>query len=95
MTCSSAEAAKARALLKIPSWRYHFVNNKSGNLTDGAKHGDEVPHVFGVAKFIDKPLATKVLMPAWAAFAKDPVNGLSNLGWPKYDPTGKLSNTNQ
>lgn len=26
---------------------------------------------------------------AWAEFARDPEDGLANLGWPKYDPDGK------
>jgi len=29
----------------------------------------------------------KYMRGAWAAFAKNPTSGLTNYGWPKYDPT--------
>ncbi|KAG6845072.1 hypothetical protein H0H87_000976 [Tephrocybe sp. NHM501043] len=29
---------------------------------------------------------SKYLQSVWVAFARDPVNGLINLGWPLYDP---------
>lgn len=32
---------------------------------------------------------SNVIMQAWATFAKDPQNGLTKLGWPKYNPLGK------
>jgi hypothetical protein len=33
---------------------------------------------------------SKIMQSAWAAFVKDPANGLGRLGWPKYDAGGKL-----
>ena len=34
----------------------------------------------------------KLFMKAWAAFAEDPANGLTDmLGWPTYDPKGEFS----
>lgn len=32
---------------------------------------------------------TKIMMNAWASFAKDPENALTKLGWPTYDGVSK------
>ena len=79
--CTTAEAAKARAVHKVPVWRYVFANNKPG-ADKGATHGDEVAFLFGDGK---EPLS-KLFQSAWIAFAEDSVNGLSQLGWPIYQP---------
>jgi cholinesterase len=86
MTCGAAETAKARVLHNVPVWRYNFANNKPGE-TRGAGIGADILAVFtdGTTGF------SKVFQPAWAAFVKDPTNGLSKLGWPRYDATGKPS----
>jgi cholinesterase len=64
----------------------------------GAFHNAEIPMVFGtsetkVGTTKDTPeeaKLSKLMMHAWASFAKDPENGLSKLGWPIYDPTSTL-----
>jgi cholinesterase len=84
MICSSGEAAAARTKQGIPSWRYHFANDKS-NSKKGAVHGEEVPLVFGNSD----PLSP-LFQTAWGVFVKDPESGLSRLGWPEYDPKGIL-----
>jgi carboxylesterase type B len=33
---------------------------------------------------------TKLMMTAWATFAKDPENGLDRLGWPVYDEKSRF-----
>jgi cholinesterase len=33
---------------------------------------------------------TKMMMTAWATFAKDPENGLDRLGWPVYDEKSEI-----
>jgi carboxylesterase type B len=85
--CPSGAAADARRLHGVPSWRYRYMPNK-------AVHGAEIASVFGTAEgrgrnHLDATNAktlSKVMMQAWAAFAKDPQNGLTKIGWPKYNP---------
>ena len=40
----------------------------------------------------DEAKLSRNMMHAWADFAKDPTNGLTQLGWPSYNPNGKLLN---
>jgi carboxylesterase type B len=88
--CPSGAAADARRLQGIPSWRYRYMPNK-------AVHGAEIASVFGTMEGMGRNTLTttntralsKAMMQAWAAFAKDPQNGLTKIGWPKYNPLGK------
>lgn len=50
----------------------------------GESHGDEVTYVFG-----DGTGLSLVCQQAWEAFARDPVNGLLDIGWKKYIADGK------
>ena len=58
----------------------------------GAWHTAEVPMIFNTAPN-SIPATTeqisigKYMRGAWAAFAKDPTNGLTTYGWPRYDPS--------
>ena len=46
--------------------------------------------VSGLPKSDEEKKIEKVMGKAWAAFAADPTNGLSEkLGWPKYDTESK------
>jgi carboxylesterase type B len=38
----------------------------------------------------DQEELSKNIMTAWAAFSKDPKDGLNKIGWPQYDPESKL-----
>ena len=57
-----------------------------------AFHGSEIPIIFGT--YNQSPIAptptevsfARFLQSAWVAFARDPKQGLIDLGWPKYDP---------
>ncbi|KAF2667758.1 alpha/beta-hydrolase [Microthyrium microscopicum] len=91
--CGAAKAAAARSNKQIPVWRYHFADTDGsasgaalysaiGLPGFGATHSTDVQPVFGKGKL------AKTFQTAWGAFAKDPQNGLSKLGWPKYDPKG-------
>ncbi|RDI81710.1 hypothetical protein Vi05172_g8488 [Venturia inaequalis] len=99
-TCVALKSAKARVDHKVPIWRYRFFGDFENNrhfAGEGAYHGSELPLVFGTPKAKEKINApstdtaveaelTKTMMTAWAAFAKDPENGLLKLGYPQYDP---------
>jgi cholinesterase len=85
--CGSADSAKARFMKNVPVWRYIYADNKPGQST-GATHGFDLLHVFGNGQ----TGMSKVFQSAWAAFAKDPVSGLTKIGWPRYNPEGKKKN---
>jgi hypothetical protein len=74
--CGAAESCKARAMNNVPVWRYLQANAGTGSDLSAVQGN-------GVAG------SSKLFQSSWATFVKDPVNGLSKLGWPKYDPTGK------
>lgn len=58
---------------------------------------NQLPSLFGtmpevvVSNTPEQNEISAYIQGAWAAFAKDPVNGLTNYGdgWPQYDPDGK------
>ena len=99
--CPDAIRANYSIYNDIPTWRYRwfgvFPNTNLTTYPDsGAYHGSEVPVLFNsVATGPDVPPNTAAelaimdyLRGAWAAFAKDPVGGLTTYedGWPMYDP---------
>ncbi len=57
-----------------------------------AFHGSEIPIIFGT--YNQSPIAptavqvsfSKFMQSAWVGFARNPKQGLINLGWPKYNP---------
>lgn len=88
-TCPVAERALASAINHIPVWRYRwfgdFPNLKlSTEPNSGAWHGSEIPVIFGtdldlqhvVERSPDEDKVGGYMRGAWAAFAKDPENGL-------------------
>ena len=59
----------------------------------GTYHASEIAYVFGTTSLLNGPSDTpeqqeftSYIQGAWAAFAKDPDNGLVDYGWPKYNP---------
>jgi cholinesterase len=103
-TCPASERANISIAAGVPTWRYRwfgdFPNLRLTSVPDsGAWHASELPVLFGnypnatggVPASTDAELSIgNYIRGAWAAFAKDPVNGLNSYqgGWPKYNPTG-------
>ncbi|KAF1816769.1 alpha/beta-hydrolase [Eremomyces bilateralis CBS 781.70] len=97
--CPSSAAARARRAAGVPAWRYlyagEFPNQSLGPAfanVSGAWHGAEIALIFGNTGLGDNGPDTenetkliKKIRAAWTGFAKDPVRGLSKLGWPQYD----------
>jgi carboxylesterase type B len=59
-----------------------------------AYHTSEIPIVFGTYSQItdipqtsDEIALSRYTQSAWVAFARDPQKGLSEFGWPTYNPT--------
>lgn len=58
-------------------------------------HGTDIDMLFGTAYRVsgqmntaEEDAAGKYMMGAWAAFARDPVQGLTKYGWPSYNKNG-------
>ncbi|KAF1984718.1 alpha/beta-hydrolase [Aulographum hederae CBS 113979] len=82
--CGAAKAAYARSKNNVPVWRYHYSGTARGQV-NGSTHASDVLALF----FTDgKAGVGKTFQDAWGAFARDPENGLKELGWPMYDPKG-------
>ena len=97
--CGSNGVAAARRAQGLNSWRYvysgDFTNQNIG--IPGAYHTAEIPMVFGTTEFFSRRPDTAeevklsaAMRRAWAAFSKDPMEGLQKLGWPVYDNESKL-----
>ena len=96
-TCPTGAETAARTQHGVPVWRYRYFGDWP-NLrlypNSSAYHGSEIGIVYGTAPDItglpntpQEDEVTAYMMKAWAAFAADPQNGLSDdLGWPMYDP---------
>ncbi|EHL00500.1 putative Acetylcholinesterase 1 [Glarea lozoyensis 74030] len=94
-TCPAGIRANVSAAAKIPTWRYRYLgvwDNTALSPQSGAYHGAEIPVLFNTAP--TNPPASEeyvavgnYMRGAWAAFAKDPVEGLTKYGWPSYSST--------
>ncbi|POS69592.1 carboxylesterase, partial [Diaporthe helianthi] len=66
-----------------------------GRRGSGAYHGSDVEMVFGTGQHVSlvansehEDAVSAYMMGAWAAFARDPAQGLLDYGWPAYNATG-------
>jgi len=102
--CPAAARANISYSNGVPTWRYRwfgdFPNTRLTSIPDsGAWHGSELPVLFdtpvtgpGIPDNTPEEIAIgKYFRGAWATFAKDPINGLTNYGggWPNYEAGGQ------
>jgi cholinesterase len=92
-TCPTGIRANASLAAGVKTWRYRYF----GIFPDlyisseaGTWHAAEVPILFDTAPAIPGATADEIsianyMRAAWSTFAKDPVNGLTNYGWPTYN----------
>lgn len=91
--CTAAKSSQLRTTENRTTYRYRY----DGNFSDisppkypGAYHGSELPLIFGTAgqyhgassKYED--IVSTRLQDLWLEFAKDPREGLRNVGWNPY-----------
>jgi carboxylesterase type B len=89
-TCSSSNRALAAVINQVPIWRYRWFGDLAclkitTEPDSGAYHGSEVAVIFGTDQDIQNRVSrtdaehdlVAYIRGAWAAFAKDPVNGLT------------------
>jgi len=92
--CGTHGAAVSYRKAGVNAWRYLYAGTWGNDSAPGAGHGAEIALVFGTighpksGRAKPTPEEEKLslkLREAWTEFAKDPVNGLTKLGWPLYD----------
>lgn len=95
-TCPNDFEAHQRLAHHVPVWQYRYFGHWQ-NLRlypgSGAYHGTDLEMVLGndaavsgIAPSTPEKETTALMQHAWATFADDPVNGLSSIGWPRFDP---------
>ncbi|KAK8909570.1 hypothetical protein QC760_002270 [Botrytis cinerea] len=92
-TCPSGYRANYSTQANVNTWRYRYFGSFPNTMivpNAGAWHTAEVPLLFDTnlanpPETAEQVEIGKYMRGAWATFAKDPENGLSNYGWPKYD----------
>lgn len=99
-TCPSTYGAAARARFGVPSWIYRYGgdwDNVRLYPNSSAYHGSDMHALFGNSEEVSglpeedaQRGLTRVIMQAWVAFARDPWDGLHELGWGEY-ANGKLA----
>jgi cholinesterase len=91
-TCPAGIRANASVAADVPTWRYRYMgvwDNTALSPQSGAYHTAEIPILFDTAPTVvpatEEYIAVgNYMRGAWAAFAKDPVKGLTTYGWPSY-----------
>ncbi|TGO65896.1 hypothetical protein BOTNAR_0073g00210 [Botryotinia narcissicola] len=91
--CGVVAEAQIRQSLNASTYRFEYSGNFS-NLSPlpfmGAYHSSELPMIFGTFADVGgdgtrfQKDTSEAMQDLWLAFARDPENGLSNAGWPKY-----------
>jgi cholinesterase len=92
-TCPAGIRANASVSAGNPTWRYRYFGvfpDLAISSEAGTWHAAELPILFDTVPASPGPTQAEIsvanyMRGAWAAFAKDPKNGLSNYGWPTYN----------
>ncbi|KAF8576377.1 carboxylesterase [Ramaria rubella] len=95
--CPASITAGDRVKAGVPTFRYLYeaiFPDLSSRPDLRAYHSSEIPIVFGTynsSTFSVAPTAVEIALSqyvqgAWVAFARDPINGLIDFGWPTYNP---------
>jgi cholinesterase len=96
-TCPTGIRANVSVAAGNPTWRYRYFGvfpDLAISSEAGTWHAAEVPIIFDTVPAQPGPTADEIqianyMRGAWAAFAKDPVHGLTTYGWPSYSPSAE------
>ncbi|EED17829.1 carboxylesterase, putative [Talaromyces stipitatus ATCC 10500] len=98
-TCAVAKQVESRRRHGTPAWAFRYMgdwNNTRLYPTSGAYHGTDMHMLFGNSAAVSglptsEPQRglTKLMQHSWFAFLDNPRTGLSERGWPEYDPNEK------
>ena len=98
-TCPVAYQATARRNHSVPSYVYRYFadwDNTRLFPTSGAYHGVDLHMIFGASADVsglptiaDQQQLTHLMQRAWFTFSNNPHSGLTELGWPRFDPGGR------
>lgn len=96
--CPAAQTTQNRYLANTTTFRYLYAGNFSNVAPqpwEGAFHSSDLPLYFGTYGIargngtdFQRQVSEKV-QDYYLAFAKDPVHGLSKMGWEAYEPSGE------
>lgn len=98
-TCPVTFQASARRSHGVPAWTFRYMADwdntrlySMNGSTSGAYHMVDLHMIFGASEdvtglppTVDQRNLTQIMQTAWAAFADDPLDGLTSLGWPHFD----------
>ncbi|KAK3984712.1 cholinesterase precursor [Cladorrhinum sp. PSN332] len=95
-TCPVTYQAKARRSHGVASYIFRYFgdwNNTRLYPTSGAYHGVDLHMIFGASADVsglpmtgEQRRLARVMQKLWFTFASDPHNGLTEVGWPPYNP---------
>jgi len=97
--CPAVKTTQDRYLADptVATYRYLYggnFTNISPQSWEGAYHSSELPLIFGTSDLYrgpNTPFETEVsekIQDYWLAFMEDPVDGLPEMGWQPYEPSG-------
>lgn len=96
--CPTSETATNRVRVGAPAWRFRYYadwDNTRLYPTSGAYHGVDLNMIFAASEDVtglpeSQPQLElqKTMQEAWAAFVSNPMEGLTRLDWPMFDPKG-------
>lgn len=93
-TCAASRRANASIADGNPTWRYRYFGDfeetrlLTGDDGKAAYHGAELSVLFGTSAAGKAGKAQRLgryMRKVWATFAKNPREGLVEIGWPEYD----------
>lgn len=108
-TCAVAKQVATRREYGVPAWAFRYMgdwNNTRLYNTSGAYHGTDMHMLFGNSAAVSglatsepQRELTTLMQQAFFAFLDNSSTGLSEFGWPLYDPSAKtlvrLGNNNK